>query len=192
MNETVMTLGMVIKATNANGRITIGANHGLERTYKWDSQEVSVKLRNRDKRWNGSFGIYSPGGGGNIHTVVEEGQQHFSSEKEAIEWLSWQEKTMHYVYSSNGLVVGWYVTKDANSPSQALSVQVWQFYIQGQKPSQLSGARDDLFTVDYKGGETSSENVKPGDFKPSNPKTINNRAYSGKSMDIMHVLAQRE
>jgi hypothetical protein len=185
-NEIVMTPGMIIKATNANGAITIEANQGTERTYKWNSEGVSVKLRKRDKRWNGSFGIYNPGGVGNIHTVVEEGQQHFSSEKEAIEWLSWQEKTMHYVYSSNGLVVGWYVTKDANSPLMALSVQVWQFYIQGQKPSQLSGACDDLVAVNYKGGEYPSGNIKVGDFKPSSPITINNRSYSGKSVDMIH------
>ena len=149
INETVMSRGMVINAANANGAITVTANHELVRTYKWDSQKVTVQLRKRDKRWNGSFGIYSPGGGGNIHTVVEEGQQHFTSEKEAIEWLYWQEKTMCYVYSSNGLVVGWHIAKNANPTLKALSVQVWQFYINGQKPSQMSGARDDLIAVNY-------------------------------------------
>lgn len=184
-NEIVMVPGMAITARNANGTITIEANQALKRVYKFDSREVDVKLAKRDKRWNGSIGVYRPGGDAKVHTVLEEGQQHFFSQKEAIEWLAWQEKDMQYVYSSTGLVIGWHVRKDANSPSVALSVQVWQFYIQGQKPSKLPGAHDDLITVNYRvSGQ--NENVKAGDFTPSAPETINNRLYSGKAIDIMH------
>jgi hypothetical protein len=184
-NEIVMVPGMTITAKNANGTITIESNQELKRVYMFDSKEIDVKLTKRDKRWNGSLGAYSPGGGAKVLTVVEEGQQHFFSQKEAIEWLAWQEKDMRYVYSSTGLVIGWHIRNDAKSPSVALSVQVWQFYIQGQKPSKLPGARDDLITVTYR-VYGQNENVKAGDFMPSAPETINNRLYSGKAIDIMH------
>lgn len=183
INEFVMTTGTTIKATNTSGTITIRSDGELKRSFSWNGQTVKVEMQKRQSRWNGSLGIYCPGGGGSIHTVIEEGQQHFNSEKEAIEWLSWQDKAMHYVYSSNGLVVGWHVTKDPNSPKMALSVQVWQFYIKGQMPSKLKGARDDLVSVVEP--SVPSAIIKTGKYTANNPKTINNRVYSGKSIDMM-------
>jgi len=169
---------MIIKATNDSGTITIEAGKGLERTYRWDDVSAEVKMLRRDKRWFGSLGIYSPGGGGKIHTVLEEGQQHFYSEDEALEWLTWQNDRMHYVYSTDGLVVGWYKTNNT------LSVQVWQFYISGKRPMKLLGATEDLVAVSFKDG-LAPEPIKAGNFQPSSPKMINGRRYSGKSIDIM-------
>lgn len=183
INEIVMTPGMMIKATNASGTIVILAKKTFERVYKWGDKEVDVKLAKRDSRWNGSLGIYSPGGNDIVHTVVEEGQQHFYSQIEAIDWLNWQDKDLHYVYSSDGLVVGWYARKEESSHSTALSVQVWQFYIQGKKPSRLPGAHDDLIAVKNNG--SGEDAIKSGYFVSSIPKTIGNRLYSGKAIDIM-------
>ena len=75
--ELVMAPGMVIEATNSNGTVSIRAEDELKRIYFWDNKSKSVKLRPRWKRWYGSLGAYSPGGGLRVHAVVEEGQQHF-------------------------------------------------------------------------------------------------------------------
>lgn len=111
INELVMNQGMVIEATNDRGTIIIEAGKDLERIYAWDDRRTKVSMWARKKRWLGSLGIYNPQGGREVHTVVEEGQQHFCSEEEALEWLAWQDKRFHYVYTSDGLVVGWYTSQ---------------------------------------------------------------------------------
>jgi hypothetical protein len=183
-NEIVMSPGMVIKAVNDNGSITIEAGQGLDRTYKWDDRTIKVKMWERNQRWFGSLGLYNPGGGARVHTVVEEGQQHFYSEEDAIAWLAWQNDRFHYVYSSDGLVIGWYTTSMPDPSMVALCVEVWQFYISGKKPTKLPGARDDLLSVSYRAG-ASPRQMQPGKFDPSSPKFIGGRWYSGKAIDIM-------
>ena len=183
-NEIVMSDGMVVNAKNDFGVISIVADGGFYRTYIFDGHKEKIKLRKRDKRWNGSFGIYSPTGSGDIHLVVEEGYQHFYSGKEAIEWLVWQNKQMHYVYTSDGLVVGWSVEEDSESGPISLSVQLWQFYIQGMRPVDLTGSSDDLIIVEYPKGKASKK-IEAEGFTPSAPKKINNISFSGKAIDLL-------
>jgi hypothetical protein len=183
-SELVMVPDMVIQAVNASGTIIIEAGKGLERTYKWNSGSKKIILKPRDARWYGSLGAYSPGGDNNVHAVIEEGQQHFYSEKEAVEWLTWQNPTMHYVYTKEGLVVGWYITRDSSSSMMALGVQVWQLYIQGKKPSNLPGASEHPPRISFRNGAIPQE--RPiGVFRSNKPKEINGRLYSGKTIDIM-------
>jgi hypothetical protein len=183
-NEIVMCEGMSIEATNANGTISIKADEGLMRVFSWGNNSISEKLKARDKRWYGSYGAYSPGGGSDVHLIVEEGQQHFCSENEALEWLNWQNERMQYVYSSNGLVIGWYFVKDPNSSQSAVSIQLWQFYILGKKPTALQGAKNNQIKVSYK-DNVLCESPKVGIFFPNNPKIIDGRLYSGKSIDYL-------
>jgi hypothetical protein len=179
-NEFAMYPDMAINAVNANGQIKIEATSQLERIFTWEGHNVKVRMRPRDKRWYGSLGIYSPGGSDDqIHVVSEEGQQHFFSEKEALEWLSWQTERMDYVYTSDGLIVGW------NKTQNSISIQVWQFYISGKRPFNLPGARNYEITIRNK-DKSSSQAIKVGKFQPSAPKWINGREYSGKSIDIMN------
>ena len=178
-----MSNGMIIEATNSNGVISIKAGEGLERTYSWNDKKETVRLRARKERWYGSFGAYRPTGVENVHMVVEEGQQHFCSEQEAIEWLGWQNDRMQYVYTPDGLVVGWYTSEDPNSSWVALSVRVWQFYISGSKPRSLAGARSDHLRVKFQ--NEPSQLPKVGNFVPSKPQKINGRLYSGKAIDYM-------
>jgi uncharacterized protein YcfL len=63
-NEMVMSDGVIIEATNKNGRIKIQANKGMKRVVYIDNHTVDVDMIPRSKRWNGSLGAYSPGGGG--------------------------------------------------------------------------------------------------------------------------------
>ena len=105
-NEMVMSEGMVIEAINNNGSIKVQADKGMKRVVYIDNQRLNLDMIPRSKRWNGSLGAYCPGGGDPIHIVIEEGQQHFCSINEAMEWLDWQDNRMNYVYTSDGLVVG--------------------------------------------------------------------------------------
>jgi hypothetical protein len=184
-NELVMSEGMVIEASNDHGIIVIEAGKGLKRTYLNENKKLSLKMRNRRERWDGSLGAYNPAGGrGDIHLIVQEGQQHFCDEKEAIEWLNWRNDRMRYVYTLDGLVVGFYITKDPNSSRIAKSVEVWQFYIKGKKPNNMQGAMSDQVRVFFKDGYKPKYPPK-GNFEPSNPKTINGYVFSGKAVDHM-------
>jgi hypothetical protein len=182
--EMVMTSGMRITATNLNGTISITAGEGMERRYVWENKQISVNLRPRVERWLGSLGAYSPGGGDDVHTVVEEGQQHFCSEKEALEWLSWQDNVLDYVYTPDGMVVGYRSEKLSSHNSFSLNVNVWQVFINGQRPDELPGAEINKIQVSYNPNDPGRRPL-PGKFVPSNPKVINGRLYSGKSIDYM-------
>lgn len=186
--ELVMAPGMVIEATNLNGTVAIRAEDELKRIYFWDNKSKSVKLRPRWKRWYGSLGAYSPGGGLRVHAVVEEGQQHFCCESEAIEWLDWQNERMQWVCTQDGLVVGFAVSEHPSGDQTAIAVEVWQLYINGEMPKNLSGDQPGnikFFSI----GESSRAQVPIGSFVPSQPMKINGRQYAGRAIDLMKEMS---
>lgn len=147
--EMVMALDTTITATTARGKIVIHAKSDLGRSYEFDSNHLSVTMWPRTERWYGSLGLYYPAPSlglwprrGIYRAVVEEGQQHFNTQEEAISWLrarTW----WPYTYRSDGLVVGWGTTPERHQ----LNAEVWQLYIQGHKPSGLAGADDSSIIV---------------------------------------------
>jgi hypothetical protein len=186
--ELVMAPGMVIEATNSNGTITIRAEDELKRIYFWDDKSKSVKLVPRWKRWYGSLGAYSPGGGLRVHAVVEEGQQHFCCESEAIEWLDWQNERMQWVCTKDGLVVGFVVSEHPSGNQTAIAVEVWRFYINGKRPENLSGDQSKKIKI-FVNGEPSATQVPIGSFVPSKPMKINGRQYAGRAVDLMKEMS---
>jgi hypothetical protein len=144
-NEVVMEPLSRIDATTPVGEISITAGKGLRRTYEWEGAARSVDMWPRSKRWYGSMGLYYPGPGnhwpehnGVTRGVVEEGQQHFKTEADALAWLN--KDTYHpIVWNNEGLVVGWSKTL----PRRQLNVDVWQIYIDGKRPTRLEGASDE-------------------------------------------------
>lgn len=185
-NELVMYDGMSINAVNKNGKISIKAQDQLNREYYWNGYQTDVKLLAREKRWYGNFGAYSPGGGSKFHVVVEEGHQYFCSKAEALEWLGLVNKLYlyDYVYTADGLVVGWYAQSDPKSHLDALLVNVWQIYINGKAPSDLDGAKDTLVTVNFSNVKEKSIDSQ-STFVASKPQRINGRWYSGKALDLL-------
>jgi hypothetical protein len=177
-----MTPGMVIEAKTHFGDIKIEANNKLTRTYSWNSVQKQFSLGARWQRWHGSKGIIRPSGDKDMHAVLEEGQQHFYSVEEALAWLAWQMERMKWVYTSDGLVVGWYEAKDKKSRDTALLVEVWQIYIQGKKPESLPGATDDKITITFNGSITYPE---IGNVTPRAPEMIEGRWYTGMALDYM-------
>jgi len=73
----------------------------------------------------------------------EEGQQHFNSGNEAINWIN---KKSHwgYIYRDDGLVVGWAKLPGAGG---TLTVSIWQIFINGEKPKTLPGSQNDKIIV---------------------------------------------
>src|SRR4051812_13887695 len=92
--ESVMSPGMTITATTSVGTMMITAVNQLTRSYTWEGATRSVEMWPRPERWNGSLGLYFPGPGdhwephtGISRAVVEEGQQHFKTLKQALDWI---------------------------------------------------------------------------------------------------------
>jgi hypothetical protein len=146
--ESVMLPGMAITATTPVGTITVHAESNLRRSYAFANTKLSTTMTPRTERWYGSLGLYDGGASlwcshGRIdRTVVEEGQQHFETAEEALEWIRSQ-RAMPYVYRNDGLAVGW----KTFAPRCELDVEVWQLLVQGNKPKRLEGAEDDKIRV---------------------------------------------
>lgn len=149
--ETVMTEGMKITARTSLGTIEIGAGRGFERTYTWNGCTRSLTMDPREERWYGSYGIYYPGMGnhwkdcnGITRAVVEEGQQQLENVEQALDFIDTRTTLGTVaVYTNDGLVVVWGLTPERSQ----LDAEVWQIFINGNKPTQLAGAQDDAITI---------------------------------------------
>ena len=179
--ELVMTPGMTIEARTPFGNIIIEASDNFNRRYAWNSYNKTFKLYARSERWLGSKGLYRGIGDSEIHAVLNEGQQHFSTIEEALAWLASTQKRMKWVYTSEGLVVGW--DEQKGKDIHALIVDVWQIYVKGQKPINMSGANNETIRVTFKNTPTYPS---IGKFVPSSPNIINNRWFSGRAIDSMN------
>ena len=112
----------------------------------------------RRQRWYGSLGIYNPGFGyhwwehkGIARGVTDEGQQHFDSVRDVLDWIPSQD-FLRPVYRDDGLMVGWH--KQLTRRKQ-LNVVVWQIYVNGKKPERLPGSTNDAIVVELPGGAAS-------------------------------------
>ena len=152
-NEIVMPPNATIEATTKTGTIVIKSGRGLKRYYTWDGITRSVVMWPRSKRWYGSLGIYYPGPGshwlpkhnGISRGVLEEGQQHFKTTQEAMEWLHKHSKWYPTVYRDDGLVVSF----GKNLKREQINVDVWQIYVNGKKPIKLEGSRNDAIKTSW-------------------------------------------
>lgn len=179
--ELVMAPGMTIEANTDSGKLVIEAVDKLTRRYSWGSSGKIFTLLPRPMRWMGSKGASKGVGDQDTHAVLEEGQQHFYSESEALDWLRRQDERMHCVYTQDGLVVGWYETKAPPPQRVALIVDVWQIYIQGKKPNRMPGASDQRVRM----SRATSLEPEVGKHNPAPPASIDGREYSGRAIDLM-------
>lgn len=147
-NEVALASGTEVVANTPDGKIVITAGPGLLRTYSWNGATRWVVMTPRQERWAGSLGLYyegtPPGWApyqGLTRVELAEGERHFENMDDALIWM--QIRRLHFVYTKEGLVVGW-----RRLPSEhTLQVEVWQFFINGEKPSYLPGAQDYLIRV---------------------------------------------
>ena len=174
INEIVMPANATIEATTPEGRITIKSGKGLKRYYSWDDVTRSVVMWPRTDRWYGSLGMYYPGPGfhwighrGIKRGVVDEGQQHFDTIKEAEAWLH---STSHSdcVYRDDGLTVCY----SKNLSRHQLNVDVWQIFVEGKTPSNFQERGGDRIWVNSKNSIYNVGGHKPTKLKGSNNESI--------------------
>jgi hypothetical protein len=152
-NEVVMPADSTIQATTKTGTIIIRAKKGLRRYYSFDGITRYVVMIPRPERWYGSLGLYYPGPGfhwlpshnGISRGVLEEGQRHFDSMEEAMKWLKEASQWYPTVYRDDGLVVAY----GKNLTRKQLNVDVWQVYINGQKPTKMEGSNNEAIRTSW-------------------------------------------
>lgn len=177
--ETVMTTGMKIAATNSSGTVQIREAGGFQREYSWPTGTKIFRLSGREKRWYGSRGAYRPDGDGTLHAVLEEGQQHFDTVEGAIAWLEWQSRWNQLKWSSDGLVVGWKEQRRESDGFIALTVDVWQLYILGRKPFNLTGASNGSLSV------TGEKTAAHSPLKLPLAQVVAGRRFTGRALSLM-------
>tara|TARA_B100002049_G_scaffold145962_1_gene108430 strand:+ start:2813 stop:3973 length:1161 start_codon:yes stop_codon:yes gene_type:complete len=145
-NEVVLSDGTQLVADAPWGRIKIEAGPGLRRVYTWRGHRRGVVLEPRTERFAGSMGIHFEGeppvwepADGITKVDIEEGQRRFETVDDALIWM--QIRRLRYSYTNDGMVVGWKPDGDT------LVVELWQFYIDGEKPTSLPKAEDTRLAV---------------------------------------------
>lgn len=149
--EGVMTFGMEIIASTANGEIRIRAGQDYERFYTWNGATRSAKLWPRKQRWWGSRGMYYPGpgehwksNGGITRGVLNEGVLWFKTVDDAMKWIERAKATGDdLVFTDDGLVIAF----GKVLARKQVNVDVWQIMIAGGKPRSLPGSKNDLVSV---------------------------------------------
>lgn len=188
-NEIVMCPGSSIRVVSHGQALTIEAPGLITRRYKITDIDVEVNLIPRRERWIGSFGLYRPTGVGDLHLVLEESLQFFSSIEELRVWLDWVgDRDRLIEYTSDGLVVFWGIQRNLNfnpGPTQALNVEAYQLLVRGTKPRNLLGADDAAFTITNPSKSCMIGDKGTSQFDASEPAIIGGRKYSGRALDFM-------
>ena len=148
--EVVMSPGMRVRGTNANGSVTVTAGEGAWRTYEGDGFRKRIALIPRDQRWNGSLGLYDPGApdGSGGQLILEEGRLHFESVDAALRWLNVGSAQLKPVYNNDGLVFCYgKASRGPDQPPEVRTVKIWQIYVDGFKPESIPGAMDEAIEI---------------------------------------------
>lgn len=98
----------------------------------------------REERFMGKLGLYEPAGRfrslpGDVRLVVQEATRDFEDYRQLYAALYESNAVMDWVYTRDGLVVGFSRTPERGNQ---INVDVYQFLVQGQKPSDLKGANE--------------------------------------------------
>jgi hypothetical protein len=156
--ELVLQENTHLVAITPSGRISIRAGKKFDRWYSWGQCTLRSHMQARSSRWLGNLGIYDPAGSflilstvlpwwfkcdGISRTVVDEGQIHFANQSTAETWLARYAEPSASVWTNDGLLVRWDITKER----EQINVDLWQICIHGRRPIKLPGAHDQAITV---------------------------------------------
>jgi len=150
VREAVLSVGQTVEAINKNGKVRISYVSPLRRKYEWDTEHRTVGLKPRRERFDGKLGIYDPADAWifnlrKIRLVLDEATRNFDSDERARAALVESSAYMDWVYTPDGFVVGF-----GRAPSRhQININVFQFLIRGQKPTNLPGSRPDQISVTY-------------------------------------------
>ena len=163
--ELVMAKGMEIIAETPEGKIRIKAKSKMTREYIWQGGKRTVKMSPQAQSFNG--GIYNPSWYGNpvsdvisvatmafgitppppkpsdgiIHGISVEQPLNFASCEEALMWIFEEPGAVPYIWRNDGLCV-WY-----NHQPNVITVEVYQIYINGKKPENFPGGKNNLIKI---------------------------------------------
>ena len=146
--ELAMQENMVIQASNKNGSVSIKYVSPLERCYKWDNYSECRTLIPRKDRFYGKLGAYDPATTYfwefyKTRIVAEDSQLNFKNREELKAWLYQGVDVFDWVYTDDGLVVGFVKSPDRNQ----VNIEVYQLLINNKKPNRIDGSRSEKIKV---------------------------------------------
>ena len=150
--ELAMQPGMKIEAKNKNGEFSIEWLGPLKREYRWNGKKATRTLIPRKERFTGRLGAYDPASASFItvlfrtRIVADDSLLNFSTMEEIEARLYEGSAVFDWVYTDDGLVLGF-----AESPDRSqVSIDVYQFLLNGEKPNGIKGSRPELIKVSFK------------------------------------------
>jgi hypothetical protein len=148
VRETVLHPGEWITATNRFGTVSIAYASERERQFEFDGHTTKKRLIARPERFMGMLGLYDPADAlaftpPKYRLIVQEAKRFFNSYDEVYARLHEGSAAMDWVYTEAGLVIGYSVVRPTK-PGQfdVYSIDLFQFYVAGEKPTGLSGAHN--------------------------------------------------
>ena len=145
VREAVLHPGESITAANKFGTVRVSYVSSTKRRFEWDKQAEVVTMIPREERFMGKLGLYEPAGRfvslpGDVRLVVQEATRDFEDYGQLYAALYESGAVMDWAYTRDGLVVGFSRTPERGNQ---IDVDVYQFLVQGRKPRDLKGARDE-------------------------------------------------
>lgn len=139
----VLSQGQGVYANNHAGAVAIFYISPIKRKYVWDGQSRIVTMIPREEAFLGMTGLYNPAesmitGKSTTRLVVMESKMYFTSYNDVYAFLKQSSETMNWVYTNDGLVVGF----ARNAERHQIDISLWQLEINGRKPISLLGSRD--------------------------------------------------
>ena len=146
-NASVLDAGQQVVASTAAGKMKIEAGPGLRRVFAWDSlrrgaivnarSEGFANAQNPGLTFDGTPKVWEAANGV-TKLRYEEGVRNYDNIDDATIWM--QIRRLYFVYNDDGLVLGW------NREGDALHVELWQFLINGEKPTSMPDSQSDRIT----------------------------------------------
>jgi hypothetical protein len=148
--ELVMTRRCEIQATTETASMKIWASADLARSYEWKGVTENTVLESSKKSGSGDPGVYFHGSAswpehkhdGTVCGEFREGLKKFQTPEQAMEWILQQSEQYPTVYRNDGLLV----SCGKNPERKQITVEVWQIFINGNKPASLPGSDDSKLT----------------------------------------------
>ena len=143
VRNAVLKPGEAVEANNSNGKVRITYVAATKRRYEWDEKSRVVTLIPREEIFGGKLGLYEPADAWALpfrkdRLVVQESIINFESVSEIEAFLVQSKDYMDWIYSDDGLVVGF-----GRTPARRqVDIDLWQLLLQGQKPTKLKGAQN--------------------------------------------------
>jgi len=146
---------MTIEASNKQGPVRISYVDEFTRKYEWSGRSRTIKLIPREDRFRyegqigeGILGLYEPATSWFFapreRLVVQEAERHFKDEQEARRFLTQSSNFMDWVYTNDGLVVGF---SKMEARGGQVNIDIWQLVIGGVRPKVLIGAKPDAIQI---------------------------------------------